>query len=156
MNNNSQEFHPGIPNKRKKIFIIIGVILTIIISLVAWGLLALRNIQTLTEINLGSYQIPTIYNIVGERRITSFNREITRSGGITTRTVTLTYERGAIDIDDIEKYIDALVEHHGFTVCSRYIRVSKESETTSQTIYIDFVFNPNGNTVIIYYNEPTR
>jgi len=150
------EMTPGVPKKRKKkTLLILGVIIGIIVAAVAFALFALRGMQTNPEINLGNDTIPSIYAVVGERRVIGVSREWSTDE----RSITITYQERSISSADIELYIETLLTDYDFIKLEDIfgiIILASESAERNRSLIIEIRFHEHRETIITYIQREGR
>jgi len=146
------------PKKKKKIwlYVLLGIVGAVAGLLIIGGVITLvfSNQQTRTEITFGGDTIPTVYTIVGERKVSGVESGVNRSGGVTTRTTTLSYQAGVISEDDLELYIGTLIEKNDFLITRAFngssMQIGKESVDSGKILVVEVNFNALGSTVFTY------
>ncbi|WP_086315040.1 hypothetical protein A5821_002559 [Enterococcus sp. 7F3_DIV0205] len=100
--------------------------------------------STAEEIEINEDKVPSIYSVVGEKKIVGTNSEIKNK----VRTTTLTYKAGSISEKEMEQYIDHLreKEEYVYTLDSKessegtMIQLGKESVSSGDIVLIDFLY----------------
>ena len=153
--NQGGQFSNQPPAKKKKTWLyIIGGIVGFFVIMIAVALIWLSRSQTATEIRLGNDTIPTVYAIVGQRRITG----VSSSRTLTSRERTLTYGSGVISREDIYVYLITLIERYNFAPLEDIDTdntifngtIATESRDPGKIILVEIQFRELGYTVINY------
>ena len=108
-------------------------------------------------IKVGDETIPSLYSVVGEKKITgTYSGAKAEAGGSVTQT-TVTYGNGDVTIAELNKYITKLTKDDGYMITqdaksngdSQSYQVGKNASKKGNIILISFVFS-TGETKINY------
>lgn len=105
-------------------------------------------------IKVGNDEVPSLYSVVGERKITGTSSNV--ENGV--RNAQKTYQSGAVTREDIESYFTALRETHGYIVTmdteengtAIRAQLAKESVDAGKIVVVDIDFDSAGSTVLSY------
>ncbi len=141
-NSSNGEVVKTLGNVNKKavaIAIIIPIIFVIIIvgtiGAIVWLVFSsLGNIQTTEYVELGDDEIPTIYNVLGEKRLCSYNSETSYNG----RIIHYQYCDGELNYDEYDEYISYLLGKEDFLGSNNnsYVVLQKNSVDDEQIILV--------------------
>lgn len=155
-NDNPFYKQPSSTKKKVGFYVLIAVAViafwTLFIGAIVGGIMFLISfVQTGEEITFGDDSIPTVYKIVGERRITSTESSRT----MTSHTRTITFGSGAISQNDINLYLTTLVESHNFIIINEDLdfysgTLATESVDNGKVLLVEVNFQEFGYTVITY------
>lgn len=114
--------------------------LTVMIGVIAVGCAS----NTAENIEFNDDKIPSIYSVVGEKKIVGTNSEIEND----IRKTTLTYKAGTISKKDMQAYVDYLrkEEKYVYTLDSKsgadgtMIQLGKESVTSGKVVLVDVLY----------------
>ena len=138
--------------KKNWLYVLLGVA-GVVGAIIIVVTIVLGNQQTRTEITFGGDTIPTVYAIVGERKVSGYHTGTNRSGGVTTRTVEISYQAGVISEEDLELYIETLIERHNFLITRAFngntMQIGKESVDSGKILVVEVNFSDLG-TVFTY------
>ena len=134
-----------------KILLVIGIVIAVLIGLVIGiAFFAVNSQTTNEEITFGDDVIPTIYAVLGERKVVSvssgFKNDVSYK--------TMTYDENVISNDDINDYGLHLKEEEDFIVTennSDLIQLAKESVDEGELILVNIM--KEGNSVVIEYRK---
>ena len=141
-NNSSNGEVVNTPKKVNKKAVAIALIIPLIfiilivgsIGFVAWLVFSsLGDIQTKEYIEFGDAEIPTVYSVLGEKNVCSYNSETTYSGKV----VHYQYCDGELNYDEYNKYISYLLENEDFlgSNTNSYVVLQKDADD-EQTILV--------------------
>lgn len=119
-------------------------------KIVSVGLLVIFSVllvscasSTAAEIEINEDKVPSIYSVIGEKKIVGTSSEIKNK----VRSTTLTYKAGSISEKDIHKYIDYLQEEEFIhtldskqTSDGTLVQLGKDSVTTSDIVLVDLIY----------------
>lgn len=114
--------------------------------------------STAEEIEVNEDKIPSIYSVIGEKKIVGTNSEVENKVRITT----LTYKAGSISEKEMKEYIDYLreKEKYVYTLDSKessdgtMIQLGKASVSSGDIVLIDFLYPAlEGESVKIMYRS---
>lgn len=100
--------------------------------------------NTAENIEVNDDKIPSVYSVIGEKKIVGTNSEVKNK----VRMTTLTYKAGSISEKELQKYIECLREKEGYvyTLDSKQseegtlIQLGKESKTKGNIVLVDFLY----------------
>ena len=100
--------------------------------------------NTAENIEVNDDKVPSVYSVIGEKKIVGTNSEVKNK----VRMTTLTYKAGSISEKDLQKYIEYLREKEGYvyTLDSKQteegtlIQLGKESKTKGNIVLVDFLY----------------
>lgn len=119
-------------------------------KIVSVGLLVMFSVllvscasSTAAEIEINEDKIPSIYSVIGEKKIVGTSSEIKNK----VRSTTLTYKAGSISEKEIQKYVDHLQEEEYIhtldskqTSDGTLIQLGKDSVTTGDIVLVDLIY----------------
>ena len=107
--------------------------------------------STAPTVEIGGEVLPSLYSVVGEKKITGTSKSI--STGLAE--VELTYQ--GVSIDELNSYIESLIsdgylvtQEASATGSGQGYQIGKEASTEGNIILISFYFEDGGSTVINY------
>lgn len=116
--------------------------------------------STAEEIEVNDDKIPSIYKVIGEKKITGTNSSVKNS----VRTTELTYEKGSISEEELVEYMTYLIDEEGFipTLDTQEEdgkltnQLGVESVTEDHIVLVDVTASTDfeGPTVITYRSGP--
>lgn len=116
--------------------------------------------STAEEIEINDDKIPSVYKVLGEKKITGTNSSIKDD----VRTTELTYKAGSISEEELVEYMTYLIEEEGFipTIDTKEEdgkltnQLGAESVTDEHIVLIDLTCSTDfeGSTVITYRSGP--
>ncbi|MGL4695789.1 hypothetical protein [Enterococcus larvae] len=116
--------------------------------------------STAEEIEINDDKIPSVYKVLGEKKITGTNSSIKDD----VRTTELTYKSGSISEEELVEYMTYLIEEEGFipTIDTKEEdgkltnQLGAESVTDEHIVLIDLTCSTDfeGSTVITYRSGP--
>ena len=100
--------------------------------------------NTAENIEVNDDKVPSVYSVIGEKKIVGTNSEVKNK----VRMTTLTYKAGSISEKELQKYIEYLREKEGYvyTLDSKQteegtlIQLGKESKTKGNIVLVDFLY----------------
>lgn len=99
--------------------------------------------STAEEIEINEDKVPSVYSVIGEKKIVGTNSEIKNKDRITT----LTYKAGSISEKEMKQYIDHLREEKYVdtldskdTVEGTMTQIGKKSVSDGNVVLIDFLY----------------
>ncbi|MFD2307622.1 hypothetical protein [Enterococcus termitis] len=100
--------------------------------------------STAKEIEVNDDKVPSVYSVLGEKKIVGTNSEVKNK----VRMTTLTYKAGSISEKELQTYIDYLreKEDYVFTLDSKeseegtLIQLGKASKTKGNIVLVDFLY----------------
>ncbi|MGC6767699.1 hypothetical protein ACYSNR_12950 [Enterococcus sp. LJL128] len=112
--------------------------------------------STAEEIEVNKDKIPSVYKVLGEKKIVGTNSSVKDS----VRTTEITYQSGSISKEEVLQYISYLRENEDFlvTLDTKVVddmvmnQLGKESETEGDIVLVDVAYpnNLEGKVVITY------
>lgn len=104
-------------------------------------------------IKVGNDEIPTLYSVVGERKVTGVSKGIENGVHYAEKT----YPSSEVSIDDIEAYVNALQDEYHFVITmmedsgtSVHSQLGNESVDEGKIIIIDINYDSSDDTTIQY------
>ena len=131
---------------------IFAVLLVLFVAIVGIAIVAVNSQTTKTEVTLGDDSIPTLYTVVGERKVIKTGAGI--SNGVSYEQ--LIYDDDVVSNDDISKYISSLKEDEGFLVTenkSTLLQLAKESVDDGKLVLVNII--TDGSKVTLEYRKGT-
>ncbi|MGG5342678.1 hypothetical protein [Enterococcus sp. AZ192] len=119
-----------------------------IIKVILWAGLVFLLVgcasNTAENIEVNDDKVPSVYSVIGEKKIVGTNSEVKNK----VRMTTLTYKAGSISEKELQKYIEYLREKEGYvyTLDSKQteegtlIQLGKESKTKGNIVLVDFLY----------------
>ena len=136
---------------KKVLKVLLGIIIGIVVIgaiLLGVAFFAVNGQTTKKEITFGDEDIPTIYAVVGERKVISVGSGITDKFSYTK----VTYDEDVISNDDVAEYVSHLKDEEDFVVTeneSNLLQLAKESEEEGELLLVN-IMKENDSTVIEY------
>lgn len=114
--------------------------LMVILSIVVVGCAS----STAENIEMNDDKVPSVYSVIGEKKIVGTTSEVEHK----VRKTTLTYKAGSISEKEIQKYIDYLreTENYVYTLDTKQstegtmVQLGKESVTSGKIVLIDVLY----------------
>ena len=108
-------------------------------------------------IKVGDEAIPSLYSVVGDKKITGTEADAKAEAGGSVTQTTVTYGNGDVTIADLNKYISKLTKDDGYMITqdaqskgdSQSYQIGKNASKEGNIILISFVFS-KGSTKINY------
>ncbi|MDA9471220.1 hypothetical protein [Enterococcus sp. 5H] len=100
--------------------------------------------STAENIEINDDKVPSIYSVIGEKKIVGTNSEVENK----VRKTTLTYKAGSISEKEMQEYIDYLreTENYVYTLDTKQstegtmLQLGKESVTSGKIILVDVLY----------------
>lgn len=110
--------------------------------------------STAQSVKVGEDEIPSLYSIIGEKKITGTETSTENDR----KSTTVTYESGSITEREAVDYMLELIASHGFSIQQdaieqgngKYYQLTKNSETDGKHIVVSLYIEEEGSTVIKY------
>lgn len=157
-NSNPQVPNYNVETKKKGNGTALAIIIPIVVVLAIIGFIAGVFIIILTllsseankdYVDLSGDEVPTINYVIGERNICSYDSSYSGDE------MEITYEYCDNDLtaDELDEYIDYLIENEGFTDMITYPSTNLVKESDNSDMYIGVEIYKNSNTIIYYKYE---
>lgn len=111
--------------------------------------------KTAETIDINDDKVPSVYAIIGEKKITGTNSKI--ENGV--RTTILTYGKNDLSYDEVVKYTETLIDDHNYILTqqvedqadgSKEWVIANDSVTEGHIVLVAFHYSEEGETIIDY------
>ena len=157
-NSNPQVPNYNVETKKKGNGTALAIIIPIVVVLAIIGFIAgvfiiilalLGSEANKDYVDLSGDEVPTIYYVIGEKNICNYDSSYNGDE----MEITYEYCDNELTADELDEYIEYLIENEGFTDMITYPSTNLVKESDNSDMYIGVEIYKNSNTIIYYKYE---